>query len=92
MQSRNKYFKAQTISNTDFEDTPTLEWGFRATGLIIAIDGAGPVHFSYNGKDIDGTLYASDRWIAFDNHDESKIWLKADAASPIRLWAWEKRV
>lgn len=89
---RNKFFKGDTLSNTDFNEIATHRWEFRATGLLIAIDSGGPLSFSYNGKDLDGVLFITDKWIAFDNHDESKIWLKAQSPCVYRIWAWEKRV
>ena len=89
--ARNKFFKEIEITNTSFEKGETCFFDFRATGLIIACDGAGPIRFSYNGKDLDGIIYSTDKWVAFDYHDESKLWLAADVTTKVRVWAWEKR-
>lgn len=86
------FFDEVVVSNTDFLDTPTLEFGFRASSMMISIFADGPVEWSFTGKTRHGKIYIFDKYASFDDLDNSKLWLRSPTGTPttIRVWAWIK--
>lgn len=90
-----KFFRELETVEKEFKSEADCQWKFNATGLIIAIDAGGPLEFSYNGKEVHGKLYVTDKFVSFDETAESKIWFRVASENPpttkIRLWAWIRR-
>lgn len=94
MTKRNFYYKKLLVSETAFPDAPQINFGFQATRVIIANDGAGPTEdafltWSFLKPNIDGELFCADGPISFDGLTEGRLWLM-NSGSPIqiRVWAW----
>lgn len=83
-----KHFDEITVSNAAFDKQFVVDFGIRATGIMICVDGAGYVEYSFNCKDRHGKVYESDAFVAFDNIDEQLIYFRAPSSVSIRVWAW----
>jgi hypothetical protein len=80
------------LTNTEFEQTPTFKFSMTANHLIIVNDSSKTnLLFSFDGVEVDGEVFPRDKSLTLNWKLASRIWLKADAATPetpIRIWAW----
>ena len=90
-----KYFDEIEINVTEFPDTPQFNFNFRATSVIIYVEGMGVVTWSYSGNDsnIHGKLSSEQGSISFDGIDIDKIYMKTEEGKNplVRIWAWVKQ-
>lgn len=86
------FFAEGTASNASFGEPPTVEIGFRATALILAVDSGGPLlaSFEKNGV-VHAKVLFGDKFLALDCVDVSRIWFKAAVATEWRVFAWESQ-
>ena len=87
------FFTEVVVASNAYDPNTPTAFGFRATSLMVVIDGNGPLEFSYNGKDRHGKLYKADKFIVFDDIDESQIFFRVPNGNntSIRVWAWENQ-
>jgi len=78
-----------TVSNADFERSPTIEFPYVMARLLLIRDSfEGDVYFSYNGRDIDGKLTWEDESLDIGEAEVSKIWFKSTVVdAKIRVYA-----
>lgn len=91
-----KFFKESSVNNQPgFSKSPTWDFGFRATSMIIIIDSNSAndwIEFSFDaGNSLHGKVIAEDRHIVFDWFDGQKIWLRGPSGRNVnyRIYAWE---
>jgi len=90
MADSEQFFDKVTMTD-EFGDT-VLNFGFEANHIIIANDGTGVLTFSWNGQTgtNDGEITATDKSIAMDGMEKSKVFLKTDnPGDTARVWAWK---
>ena len=96
MLARDHFYTEEGIDNTDFKKDPSYNWTFQSKGLILYNDSLQTIYFSFNGKDIDGSIKPSDKWLSLDKKTETKIWLKTSKAIPMksamRIMVWRGEV
>ena len=88
------FFQELEVDNEAFTDNFTLDFGFRATGMLIVIDRGKAVEWSFTaGKNLDGKLFRRDSFVVFDWFDAQKIWLRKVPGQKVRLriWAWVRQ-
>ena len=80
------------ITDSVFPKLPHFDLGFRATSWMLRLDAGKSVHYSYNGIDIHGRLYKTDKFVVKDGVDAEKVWLKlpsvGDGPADVRVWGW----
>lgn len=93
--SCDRLFAENTLSNAEFPLIPNHVTGFRATAMMILIDGgADPenyIEWSWDGVQVDGKIKCEDHHLAFDSADSySRIYLRVPAGKTIdyRLFFW----
>jgi len=90
MNAQAKFFDETEIEETAFAPEPSMDFGFRADALMIAIDAGEALEYSFDGKNRHGKIYTADSWASFDRTDASKIWFRKVGSldCQIRVWAW----
>ena len=94
MEHCSQFFKELEVDNEQFLEAETLDFGFRATGMLIVIDKGKALEWSFTqGKDLHGKLYKKDSFVVFDWFDAQKIWLRKAPGQKVtvRIWAWVRQ-
>lgn len=95
-EARDHFYHEGLIDNEAFGEKPTCDWCFQSKAMIIQNDSRQTISYSFNGRDVDGTIKPSDKWVALDKKTEGKIWLKTSKAVPaksaVRLTVWRGEV
>ena len=88
------FWERFTITNTAFDNDANVLFRFRSgpKTIILTLEGATAVQYSFNGSTIHGELITStDRaQMIFNNRPASKIWFKVAAGSggvTVEAWA-----
>lgn len=83
-------YREFTLTNFQFPADPQIILPFRATGIVLKIDGPSDLLWSFDGSEIDGRLMKSDQFAAFDRTDQARFWFAAKNSPrcQIRFWAW----
>ncbi len=88
-----KYFKEATINVAAFPQQPDVALDFKATALLIGLDAGDALEFSCDGSTVHGKVLYGDKFVAFDDYDVTKLWLRkvGSPACIVRVFAWEKQ-
>lgn len=96
--SCDRLYAENVISNDAFVETPNHTVSFRATNMIIIIDGPidpdNYLEWSWDGRLVHGKIKCEDHHIAFDWSDGYKnIWLRGRTGVSInyRLFLWVRQ-
>jgi hypothetical protein len=85
---RNFYYRRLEIGDHDFPADAQFKVPFLASRLIISNDTPAKLSFSLQHPNLDGELFADDDPLVLDGIGVNKVWLKTEATSNVRLWAW----
>lgn len=80
-----------SLANQQFTREPTLDWSFQCGGILFQNDSTltDVISYSWNGKDVAGTIRVTDVWKSFDTIRKTKVWLKTSGTdTPFRLTVW----
>jgi hypothetical protein len=94
---RLKFFDEIEITNTAYPKNPQFDFNFRATLMIIAVNGRGSIEWledtveKIDPSKPDGKILESDGPIVFDDIDVRKLWFKTEAKRSPKVRVWAKK-
>ena len=86
--TRLRFFDEKEIKVAIYPVAPQFDFQFRATLMIIAVEGRGFIEWSEDTNErVDGKIIESDGPIVFDDIDVRKLWFRTNKTPKVRVWA-----
>lgn len=82
------FYKAVTPAGAAFVvATPDMALQVPAASIKMICE-TGAVDFSFDGKNVHGTIKPTDGPMDFKGISKNKMWFRTSASGTVRLWAW----